>query len=148
MAEHFASSEKGPSMLAICPPNFVSSSRTQACFHNETERHVILLADMAHSAWFSSEMRTIFTEPETLLWRFVCPGVFVSHEVYDIGSRVMTLLASLARRLGFVHCSHCRMAHRSSWIHCSELRISFNYRCFAHRFCDLDKSLPQYMISR
>ena len=34
------------------------------------------------------------------------------------------------------------MTHQLSWIHCSELRISFNYRCFAHRFCDLDKSLP------
>ena len=45
-------------------------------------------------------------------------------QVYDIGSPLVTLLASLACRLGFVHCSRCRMTHRSSWIHCSELRIS------------------------
>ena len=50
-------------MLAICAPNFVSSSRTQACFHNETESGVILLADMAHPAWFASEMRTISFSP-------------------------------------------------------------------------------------
>src|SRR5260221_7995426 len=70
LAEHVGSSAKGSSTLAIRADLYVLVSHS-GLFSHETEREVIVLVDMAHSAWFTSEVRTIFTDPGMLLWACV-----------------------------------------------------------------------------